>query len=169
MRKVIATNSAQATREVAGKLAEGLRVIVPNRVVVLHLFGELGAGKTTFVSGVLKALGVEGAIRSPTYTLLEPYDLNTMRVYHLDLYRLAGEGELEMLGLRDLLAPNALVLIEWADRGGRAVPPADVEITLRYPGFNASDFALGDAREIHLSAVTPIGDLLMAELLARTS
>jgi tRNA threonylcarbamoyladenosine biosynthesis protein TsaE len=101
----------------------------PRAVVYLH--GDLGAGKSTLARAVLRALGVRGAIRSPTYTLIEPYRLDSGdEALHLDLYRIAAVGELEFLGL-DALAPQAaLWLIEWPERGGNALPQADLRVDL---------------------------------------
>lgn len=98
------------------------------RIVYLH--GELGSGKTTLARGLLRALGVTGTVRSPTYTLLESYETTGWRVLHVDLYRLDKAAELEALGLRDELQGGVLVLVEWPERAARHLPPADLKITL---------------------------------------
>ena len=97
----------------------------PCRVVFLR--GELGSGKSTFVRGALRALGVRGPIKSPSYTLLETYELATVHVVHLDLYRLKVPDELEHLGLADYHAPGQLWFIEWPENGAGRLPPPDEE------------------------------------------
>jgi tRNA threonylcarbamoyladenosine biosynthesis protein TsaE len=99
---------------------------------VVHLEGPLGAGKTTLARGLLRALGVTGTIRSPTYTLLEPYELGARTVVHLDLYRLNDPRELEPLGLRDYPRERCWWLIEWPERGGDRLPPPDLQLRLAH-------------------------------------
>jgi tRNA threonylcarbamoyladenosine biosynthesis protein TsaE len=101
---------------------------------VVFLSGELGAGKTTLVRALLRALGHEGAVRSPTYAIVEPYRIGTLEVYHLDLYRIADPDELEYLGLREWLRPGVLVLVEWPQRGAGLLPPPDLHLHLDYAG-----------------------------------
>lgn len=101
---------------------------------VIYLRGPLGAGKTTVARGLLRALGVRGPIRSPTYTLLEPYELPGRLLVHLDLYRLADERELEPLGLRDYPPERCWWLIEWPERAAGRLPPADLDVTLSHDG-----------------------------------
>lgn len=102
--------------------------------VVVYLQGELGAGKTTLVRGVLKGLGHEGPVRSPTYTLVEGYELAGRMLYHLDLYRIRGRMELEFLGIRDLDDPEFWVFVEWPERGAGGLPPPDLLLRLEVSG-----------------------------------
>lgn len=113
-------------------------LLSPQRSWVVTLAGELGAGKTTLVRGLLGGLGHEGRVRSPTYTLIEPYRLADRDVLHLDLYRLADPGELEYLGLEDLLTPGSIALVEWPERGRGLLPLADIALELSYPPPGAS-------------------------------
>lgn len=118
---------ARRTRALGADLAGACR-----SGCVIYLVGELGAGKTTLTRGFLQALGYGGSVKSPTYTLLEPYDVGARRVYHLDLFRLSAPEELEYLGLRDLLEPDAVLLVEWPQRGVGLLPPPDLRLILKY-------------------------------------
>ena len=120
-----------AMRDLGMQLGRAL-VQIDDAPVCVFLEGELGAGKTTLVGGVLAALGVAGSARSPTYTLIEPYDINDHALYHIDLYRLTDPDEIEPLGLRDLLTPGAILLIEWASRAIDRLPPPDLSLSIEY-------------------------------------
>jgi tRNA threonylcarbamoyladenosine biosynthesis protein TsaE len=114
----------------------GLAASLPGisaRSLLLALSGELGSGKTTLARGLLRALGVEGAIRSPTFTLVEPYATARGTVHHLDLYRLEpGGAALEGLGYRDLRGLPGLVMVEWPERAGVALGAVDLEANLAH-------------------------------------
>ena len=96
--------------------------------------GELGSGKTTCARSLLHALGVSGTVRSPTYTLVDNYSVGDLTCVHVDLYRLQTLSEVDELGLRDLTGPGYLMLIEWPEKGGGAVPRADLMLQLTYAG-----------------------------------
>lgn len=101
---------------------------------VVFLRGELGAGKTTLVRGILRGMGHAGAVPSPTYTLLESYAPRAREVFHFDLYRLAHPRDVETLGMRDALACGALVLIEWPERGEGYLPQPDYAVEIAHGG-----------------------------------
>jgi len=117
---------AQATEAFGARLAECCR---GGLLVFLH--GDLGAGKTTLVRGFLRAAGCSGPVKSPTYTLVEPYSSQRGSFYHLDLYRLSDPEELEWIGVRDLFDAEQVCLIEWPEQGTGFLPAADLHVYLR--------------------------------------
>lgn len=121
----------------------------------LHLEGELGAGKTTLARGILRAYGHQGAVKSPTYTLVEPYELDGVRVYHFDLYRISDPEELEFIGGRDLLADDSLSIIEWPARGAGWLPAPDLVALLEH---------CERGRRITVNAVSDHGRQVLAKL-----
>jgi tRNA threonylcarbamoyladenosine biosynthesis protein TsaE len=114
--------------------------------LVIWLEGDLGAGKTTFARGLIHALGYAGRVKSPTYGLLEHYQLDALQVLHMDLYRIGDPGELEFLGVEDLLDAQTILLIEWPAKGGSWVPRPDFIFQFTYAG---------PGRGLYLSACTP--------------
>jgi tRNA threonylcarbamoyladenosine biosynthesis protein TsaE len=120
------------TRSAGEVLAHALSSLPKDKPLLVTLQGELGAGKTTLVGGLLQGLGHVGRVPSPTYTLIESYDLADRVVAHLDLYRLTDPQQLEDLGWRDLLQPNAIVLVEWPERAGALLSVPDLSIRLGY-------------------------------------
>ncbi|MEM8497008.1 MAG: tRNA (adenosine(37)-N6)-threonylcarbamoyltransferase complex ATPase subunit type 1 TsaE [Pseudomonadota bacterium] len=111
------------------RCAAGLAVaLIPG--LIISLKGQLGAGKTTFVRGALRALGHEGAVKSPTYTIVEPYIIAGIEINHFDLYRLGDVEELELLGFRDYLNESSVCFVEWPQRAQGYLPPSDLEIDL---------------------------------------
>lgn len=142
--------SPEACEALGARLAPG----VPPGCIV-YLRGELGAGKTTLVRGFLRALGHRGTVKSPTYTLVEPYTLGGQSILHLDLYRITDPEEVEFIGLRELLDGRTILLVEWPERGGGALPAADLEVELRYAD---------NGRHCRLQGVSPTGASLLGHL-----
>ncbi|MBF5058151.1 hypothetical protein Y5W_03445 [Alcanivorax sp. 521-1] len=118
-----------ATLELGADLG---RRLAPGSCVYLR--GDLGAGKTTLMRGLLHGLGHRGAVKSPTYTLVEPYEVGGVPIYHFDLYRLGDPEELEMIGIRDYFDGRALCVLEWPDRGRGMIPEPDLTVTLTVDG-----------------------------------
>lgn len=121
----------------------------------VYLQGELGAGKTTLTRGVLRAYGHQGAVKSPTYTLVEPYRLGERTVHHFDLYRLGDPEELEFIGARDLFDEAGLCLVEWPSRGEGWLPVADLAVELT---------VVGSGREARVTAGTAYGRQVLTRL-----
>ena len=118
--------------------------------LILFLEGQLGAGKTTLVRGMIQSLGYAGKVKSPTYGLVERYQLPDILIHHLDLYRLGHPEELEFLGIRDIIAEPGVVAIEWPERGQGMLPQANIICHLR---------VLDEGRELRLGAGCEAGRL----------
>ncbi|KHD04884.1 hypothetical protein PN36_01300 [Candidatus Thiomargarita nelsonii] len=119
---------------------------------IFHLCGDLGVGKTTLVRGFLRALGHKGIVKSPTYTLVEPYQIDGQMIYHFDYYRLGDPEELEYLGIRDYLEENSICLIEWPEKGEPLTPAADVQIHITHHA---------EARLIEMQGHSTIGQAIL--------
>jgi tRNA threonylcarbamoyladenosine biosynthesis protein TsaE len=138
--------SAEETRAVGARLAAALLGADLREPLVVGLSGDLGAGKTTLVGGLLAALGHAGPARSPTYSLIESYRLSGRDVHHCDLYRLRDPEELEDLGLRDLLSGPSVLLVEWPERAGDRLHEPDLQLHLEYTDTGRQvDLAAGSA------------------------
>ena len=109
---------------------------------LVTLSGGLGAGKTSIARGMLRGLGFSGRVKSPTYTLVEPYECAGKCIYHFDFYRIRDAEELELVGIPELLTMSAIRIVEWPSLGGHHVPQADIEISIEM---------LADARRVHVS------------------
>jgi len=127
---------------------------------VIYLHGDLGAGKTTFTRGIVQGFGHTGKVKSPTYTLVEPYELERANVYHFDLYRLGDPEELEYMGIRDYFSAQAICVVEWPEKGGEFIPVPDLNITLSY---------VGDERNIVINSASERGSVIIEKLNNSTS
>lgn len=137
-------------------LANKMAAAIPEEGVVIYLEGDLGAGKTTFSRGFIQALGHQGAVKSPTYTLLEPYLDLQPPVFHFDLYRLADPEELEYIGIRDYLEQAAVFIFEWPSCGQGFIPQADILLQIQ--------LATEDTRKITMQSYSEKGELLRQKL-----
>lgn len=126
----------------------------------IYLQGDLGAGKTTLSRGLIQYFGHRGAVKSPTYTLVEPYELAAKRIYHFDFYRLAEPSELAFLGLDDYFSAESLCLIEWPERGANYIPRPDIELLLRYEVAADSQ----DQRSVTIVAHSDVGQTILQNL-----
>jgi tRNA threonylcarbamoyladenosine biosynthesis protein TsaE len=155
---------ALADERATARLGEALARAIEDRAgpiarqgLVVALAGELGAGKTTLVRGMLRALGVSGAVRSPTYTLVEPYVVSSLNFYHFDFYRLADPDEFSSAGFREMFGPASVCLVEWPDKVAGSLPPADLRIAL-----DVAD----EGRRARLAAATELGAACLQRITA---
>jgi tRNA threonylcarbamoyladenosine biosynthesis protein TsaE len=144
-----------ATLRLGEALAAGA---APGRV--LHVSGDLGTGKTTLVRGLLRGLGHLGPVKSPSYTLVEPYDVSRLKLYHFDLYRLKDPSEWLSSGFREYFHPQACCVVEWPERAGELLAPPDLEVRLAHEG---------SARSATLRALTPAGEAWLSAARSRRS
>jgi tRNA threonylcarbamoyladenosine biosynthesis protein TsaE len=155
---VVHTTTAEETEGFGARLA-GTRPAEGNPLCVVYLTGDLGAGKTTLARGLLRSLGVAGSVRSPTYTLVEIYEIGALTALHLDLYRLRDPAELDNLGLREWARGGHLWLVEWPERGAGRLPGADLVIKL----------ISGDSgHDIEITATSALGTGWLERLAAAT-
>ena len=126
MKRKYCVKSEQEMIEFGVKLSDKVKGYAKKSHFTVYLKGSLGAGKTTLAKGFLKGFGYERLVKSPTYTLVEPYDLDNIKIYHFDLYRIDNPEELEYIGIHDYFSDNAISLIEWPEYGKGMLPPSDL-------------------------------------------
>ena len=146
--KSIELPTSQATEDLAACFANGL-----GAPLIMTFSGEIGAGKTTFIRAMLRALGIQSAIKSPTFSLVESYLINSLHIHHFDLYRIHEEAELEYIGFRDYFTKNAICCIEWPEQAMNYIKHVDVKITLELKG---------EGRQMKVQACSPAGAAILS-------
>lgn len=153
------------TQACAARLAQALWGLQPAGDAVIELRGDLGAGKTSFARHLMRALGVAGRIKSPSYAVVESYQVDTPRalsISHFDFYRFNDPDEWEEAGFRDLFATPGLKLVEWPEKAADRLPPADLVLEIRRQA--ASDADGQDARQVEVRCGSPKGRALLRAL-----
>ncbi len=146
--------TAEQMKALGAQLAQALQTLQSNQstVININLQGNLGAGKTTLTQGLVQALLPDARVKSPTYTLVETYEVGDFQIAHFDLYRLCDPEELEFLGIRDYFEGARANLIEWAEKGEGVLPEFDVKIDI---------LIQGETREVRIEAMTETGEELI--------
>lgn len=140
--------------EASQKFANQLALLITNPLL-MTFSGEIGAGKTTIIRSLLRALGVSSAIKSPTFSLVESYHCKDVTIHHFDLYRIHQEDELEYLGFRDYFTEQSICCIEWPEHAGKSLPPADIQFNLVIKGAG---------REMRIDALSQTGRRMIHSL-----
>jgi tRNA threonylcarbamoyladenosine biosynthesis protein TsaE len=159
---------AQATTALGGALGDALLALaddISQQGMAVGLMGDLGAGKTALVRALLRRAGVAGTIKSPTFALLEPYELSRLHFYHFDFYRFKAPEAFIERGFSEYFAPGAVCLVEWPERAGDYLPPLDLEVHLKVEGAGLRDDEPG--RSARLAARTGIGQRCLDRLESR--
>lgn len=156
MSRRLAIPSPEQMEKLGSALAEAMQPL-GERCVTIGVQGELGAGKTTLIRAVLRGLGVTETVPSPTYTLVEPYEVRGYDVYHLDLYRLQSPQELDFLGVEDFLSTASLVLVEWPERAPALLQAIDLTIEIEYAPAG---------RDVTLTPGNEVGVALLERMIA---
>ncbi len=137
MKNKLTLSSLEDTKKLGQELAKEILKRKGEAAFVVFLDGELGTGKTTLVKEIIFALGVKEKVKSPTFTIIEPYELNNENIYHVDLYRIIDPSELEIIGLREYLnESNAIIFIEWPEKSYGYLKKFDLKISLKHLSEN---------------------------------
>ena len=161
MPTVLALKAADATDALGGSLGIAIQQhLEPIRASGLHinLSGDLGAGKTALVRAILRRLGVQEGVKSPTFALLEPYTVSSLDFYHFDFYRLKEPDEFSEMGFREMFGPGRICAVEWPERAGMRLPTADVSIALTIDG---------DGRLATISTANELGEKCLREAMTK--